>query len=169
MVERSANPKEFVISRVFAAPRQLVYDAWTRKEHLMRWFGPKGFTMLAAHADIRPGGSFHYGMRSPEGHEMWGKWVFRELVAPERIVLVSSFSDANGGVARHPMSPTWPRETLSTTTLTEQAGKTTLVLRSAPLDASDAERATFDGAFDGMDKGWGGTMDQFAAYLATLT
>jgi uncharacterized protein YndB with AHSA1/START domain len=157
---------KFVISRIFDAPRALVWQAWTDPRHLPRWFGPKGFIMPACSLDLRPGGIFHYCMRSPDGHEMWGKWVFREIVVPERLVLVSSFSDAMGGLTRHPLNAHWPLETLSTTTLTELAGRTTLTIEWAPLNATEIERRTFDENHDSMRMGWGGTMDQLAAYLA---
>jgi uncharacterized protein YndB with AHSA1/START domain len=76
----------------------------------MQWFGPKGFKMPGAKIDFRPGGTFHYCMEAPNGEEMWGKFVYREIVAPERIVFVSSFSDEDGEVTRHPLSPDWPLE-----------------------------------------------------------
>ena len=97
---------------------------------------------------------------------MWGKFLYREIVAPERIVLVNCFSDENGGITRHPFSPTWPRELLSTTTLDEQDGKTTLTIRWIALNPTPEERQTFDTSHDGMRMGWGGTFDQLAAYLA---
>ena len=105
--------KPFVISREFKAPRELVWEAWTERDRLTQWFGPKGFMMSAAKLDFRPGGSFHYSMRTPDGKEMWGKFVYREIVAPEKIVLVNSFSDAGGGLTRHPFSPAWPLEMLT--------------------------------------------------------
>jgi uncharacterized protein YndB with AHSA1/START domain len=111
--------QEFVITRVFNAPRELVWKAWTERERLMHWFGPKGFTLKVAKLDFRPGGTYHYSMRSPDGKEMWGKFVYREIVAPERIVLVNSFSDEKGNLTRHPFSPGWPLEMLSTTTFAE--------------------------------------------------
>jgi uncharacterized protein YndB with AHSA1/START domain len=172
MTTNKNNPTEvpadqaFVITRVFAAPRDLVWKAWTERDRLMQWFGPKGFTLPTAKMDFRPGGVFHYCLRSADGHEMWGKFVYREIVAPERIVLVNSFSDAAGGLTRHPMSPTWPLEMLSTTTFTEQEGGTALTIRWLPLNASEAERKTFDSAHAGMQQGWGGTFEQLAAYLA---
>ena len=162
-----ASP-DFVLTRVFDAPRDLVWKAWTEEAHLKRWFGPKGFTMTKCAMDFRVGGVFHYGMKSPDGHEMWGKWTFVEIVAPEKLVLLSSFSDANGGVTRHPMSATWPLETLSATTFTEHGGKTTLTLRWAAHKATAEERKTFDSAHAGMTQGWGGTMAQLEAYLARL-
>jgi len=164
--QRAATGQEFVISRVCDAPRETVWKAWTERDRLMEWFGPKGFKMTTANLDLRPGGIFHYCMRSPDGHEMWGKFVYREIVAPERIVLVNSFSDAAGGLARHPMSPAWPLEMLSTTTFTERAGKTTMTLRWSPLNATEEERKTFEAAHKGMVQGWTGTLDQLGEYLA---
>lgn len=155
-----------MLTRVFDAPRDLVWKAWTDPEHLRKWFGPKGFTMPTCSMDLRPGGVFHYGMKSPDGHEMWGKWIFQEIMPPARLVVVVSFSDAEGGVTRHPMSATWPLETLSTSTFTERAGKTTLTLRWAAHHATAVERKTFDSAHDSMTQGWGGTMAQLEAYLA---
>ncbi len=158
----------FTLSREFAAPRELVWKVWTDPEHLRRWFGPKGFTMPTCAMEFRPGGVFHYGMKSPDGHEMWGKWTFLEIAPPEKLVLINSFSDANGGVTRHPMSATWPLETLSATTFTERDGKTTLTLRWLPHNATEVERQTFDTSHAGMTQGWSGTMAQLETYLAMI-
>jgi len=163
----TAENKGFVISRVFDAPRELVWKAWTEPDRLKEWFGPKGVTISKLTMDLRPGGVCHYGMRMPNGQEMWGKWTFREVVAPERLVLINSFSDAAGGITRHPMSPTWPLETLSTTTFAETGGKTTLTINWSPYNATDAERETFDSSHASMSQGWGGTMEQLTAYLAS--
>src|SRR2546426_146985 len=93
--------REFVITRVFDAPRELVWKAYTEAAHLQHWWGPKGFKMRSCKVDLRPGGVFHYGMEAPDGSVMWGKWVFREIVAPERLTIVVSFSNEEGGVTRH--------------------------------------------------------------------
>ncbi len=162
----TASSHEFVISRTFDAPRGVVWRAWTEAEELKKWFGPKGCTLPHARMDFRPGGIFHYAMRTPDGKEMWGKWIFREIVIPERLVLVSSFSDAQGGITRHPLSDTWPLETLSTTTFEERGGKTVITIRWSPLHASVPEFSTFDGAHESMRIGWGGTFEQLANYLA---
>jgi len=97
---------------------------------------------------------------------MWGKFVYREIVRPERIVLVNCFSDEAGNITRHPMSPTWPREMLSTFRFAEQDGRATLTIRWSPLNADETERATFAAAHPSMQQGWTGTLDQLAAYLA---
>jgi uncharacterized protein YndB with AHSA1/START domain len=159
---------EFVISRLFDAPRVLVWKAHSELDALKEWWGPKGFKWKTGSLDFRPGGMFHYGLVSPNGQEMWGRFVYREIVAPEKIVSVVSFSDANGGITRHPMSPDWPAEMFNIATFTEKNGKTMLTLRSRPLNATEAERKVFADGFKSMEGGFGGTFDQLEAYLATI-
>ena len=157
----------FVISRVFDAPRDRVWKAWTEVEQLKQWWGPKGFAVTHCKLDLRPGGTMHYCLRMPDGNEMWGRFVYREIVKPERLVWVNSFSDKDGGLTVHPMSPTWPREMLSTATFEAQGGKTKLTIQWVPVDgASDLERKTFEDGRESMKMGWSGTMEQFTAYLA---
>ena len=162
--ERISPP--FVLTRSFDAPREQVFAAFTQLEHLQRWMGPKGFEMVDCKVDLRPGGVFHYGMRAAGGATMWGQWTFREITAPERLVVVVQFSDADGGVTRHPMAPSWPLSTLSTSTFVEHDGKTLLTLKWQALDATEAEEQVFNASHAGMAQGWGGTMDQLAAHLA---
>ena len=159
---------EFSITRAFDAPRTLVFRALTEHGHLVEWWGPKGFTVRACTVDLRPGGLFHYGLQAPDGGMMWGKWVFREVAPPERLVTVVSFSDEDGGQTRHPFAPGWPLETLSTTTLVEQDGRTTMTLTATPLNATAAEREVFIAGLPSMQQGYGGTLDQLAAHLAKL-
>jgi uncharacterized protein YndB with AHSA1/START domain len=132
----------------------------------MQWFGPKGFKMPAAKLDFRPGGTFHYCLCAPDGKEMWGKFVYSEIAAPERIVLVNSFSDEEGGLTRHPFSASWPLEMLTTTTLVGEGYKTRISIEWIPLNPTEVERKTFDGAREGMKQGWCGTFEQLAEYLA---
>jgi uncharacterized protein YndB with AHSA1/START domain len=160
--------REFIISRTFDAPRELVFKALTETERLAHWWGPKGFTMEVSTLDLRPGGVFHYSMKSPDGFVMWGKFVYREIVAPEKIVFVNSFSNEEGGLTRHPLSPTWPIEVLNTLTLIEQDGKTTMSIRGGPINASEEEVRTFESGFDSMTQGFSGTFDQLVEYLASI-
>ncbi len=76
--------KPFIIAREFNAPRELVWKAWAEREHLMQWFGPKGVTMRVAAMDFRAGGMFHYCQTTPDGKELWGKFIYREIIAPEK-------------------------------------------------------------------------------------
>ena len=158
--------QEFVITRTFDAPRELVWEAFTDPERMKRWWGPKGFKVIAAKMDLRPGGTYHYGMRAPDGSTMWGKFVYREIVRPERMVFVNSFSDEAGNVTRHPMSPTWPLQMLSTFLFAERDGRTVFTTKWSPLEADETERATFAGGHQSMQQGWTGTLDQLAEYLA---
>jgi uncharacterized protein YndB with AHSA1/START domain len=159
----------FVITRTLRAPRALVWQLYTQQEHMAHWFGPQGFTMPHSVMDLRPQGTFHYCMKAPNGFEMWGKWTFVDIVAPEKLVAIQVFSDPQGCDTRHPMSATWPIQTLATTTLTEEDGLTTLTLHYEPHQAQASEVASFAASFEGMNAGWSGTFDQLEAYASTLT
>lgn len=161
--EMTAQP--FIISRTFDAPREQVWKAWTEPAGLSQWFGPRGCTMPQIKMDAKPGGTCHCCLRTPEGHEMWGKFLYREVSAPERLVYAQHFSDRAGGVTRHPGSSTWPLHMLTTVTFAEDNGRTRLTVRWEPLHPADEERRTFDAGHEGMNQGWGGSFDQLAEYL----
>jgi uncharacterized protein YndB with AHSA1/START domain len=164
---QTAPGADFVISRVLNAPRDLVWKCFTDPEHMKQWWGPKGFTVIASTMDLRPGGIYLYGMKTPDGSAMWGRMVYREIVPPEKIVFVNSFSDEKGGLTRHPMSPTWPIEMLSVFTFEEQPGeKTKFTVRWSPLNPTAEEQKTFDAGHASMTGGWSGTMEMLEAYLA---
>jgi uncharacterized protein YndB with AHSA1/START domain len=158
--------REISATRVFDAPRELVWKAWTEPERMMRWWGPKGFTMLSCKLDLRPGGVFHYRMQSPDGGDMWGKFVYRDIVEPEKIVFINSFSNKEGNTVPAPFSPPWPVEMLSTVTFSEHGGRTEVKVHWIPLTATEEERKTFESGHESMRMGWTGTFDQLAGYLA---
>jgi len=161
--------KDFVITRMFDAPRELVWKCFTEPARMNEWFGPKGSTFVASNMDLRVGGTYHGAMRDPQGNVMWAKFVYREIVPPELLVWEHSFSDEAGGLTRHPLSPTWPLKLLTRVTLEQAAaGKTKLTLRWTPLDASEEEQKTFAAARDSMQGGWTGTFEQLDAYLARI-
>lgn len=97
---------EFVMSRVFDAPRGLLWQCFTDPERMKHWWGPKGFTVLSSKMDLRVGGTYHYGMKASNGAAMWGLFKYREIVPQERLVFVNAFSDEAGGITRHPGSAT---------------------------------------------------------------
>jgi uncharacterized protein YndB with AHSA1/START domain len=163
----NSSAGEFVIARIFDAPRDLIWKAWTESERMAQWWGPKGFVMRVAKLDLRPGGVFHYSMRSPDGKDLWGKFMYREIVVPERLVFVVSFSDERGGTTRHWFSPTWPLEVLNTVSFTEHNGKTTIRLSGFPINATEEESKTYEGGFQSMQQGFKGTLDQLDGYLAS--
>ena len=162
------EPFVFRTSRLLDAPRDLVWKAWTEPERLAEWMSPAGVTVAHTAMDLRVGGIYHYGLRNPDGDIYWGRWVFQEITAPERLVVITSFSDPAGGVTRHPLGPEWPLETHSTTTLAEEDGGTRLTLAWTPWNATESELQAFAGGAASMEKGWGGTLAQLEAYLARL-
>jgi uncharacterized protein YndB with AHSA1/START domain len=159
--------KPFETSRVFDAPRERVWAAWTEAEHMKKWWGPKGFKVKQLTLELRPGGRLHYCLLAPDGKEMWGKMAYREIKKPEKLVFMNSFSDANGGTTRHPWSENWPLELVSTITFEALGPKQTKVsIAWLPAPGStDAELKTFDEGRDSMKMGWGGTMDQLSEFL----
>lgn len=159
---------DFVVTHRFRAPRELVFRAWSEPEHLAHWWGPKGFAMQKLNLDFRPGGLFHYGMSSGNGQMMWGRFVFREITRPQRIVFVLSFSDDAGGITRAPFNPHWPLEILNIVEFEEDATGTVLTLSGRPINASEEEVAAYAAFHASMQQGFGGTFDQLDAYLASL-
>ncbi|HYR27592.1 MAG TPA: SRPBCC family protein [Thermoanaerobaculia bacterium] len=168
LAEHLPTMEEFVISRTFAAPRDLVFKVWTDRDHLTQWWGPKGFKVFHCTNDPRPGGVMHYGMRAPDGGEMWGRWIYRAIEPPRRLEFISSFSDPEGNPAPAPFDDDWPAEILTTIHFEEQDGKTTVTVQWVPYNATGAQRATFDAGRDSMTGGWTGTFTQLESYLETL-
>jgi uncharacterized protein YndB with AHSA1/START domain len=157
--------EEFSITREFNAPRDLVYKAWTEPERLLSWFGPVDSELSIKKADMRSGGEMVYGMEAPDGSMIWGRWTFRDLTPPERIVLVMSFVDEQENAIPQPFIPDLPVEFLSTITFEERGGKTLMTLRRQTMHASDKGKVAYRNLFAGMEKGWTGTLDQLDAYL----
>jgi len=174
---RQQEVQELVITRVFDAPRELVFKAWTEPKRLMRWWGPKGFTSPVCKIDLRPGGVFLNCMRSPDGKDYWSQGVYREIVKPERIVCTDTFADEKGNPVsprqygmsadekgnpvsprQYGMSPDWPDEALITVTFTEHAGKTRLTLQHSPLNPGPDR--------DMCQQGWNESLDKLEGSLA---
>lgn len=158
----------FSVSRTFNAPRQLVFQAWSEAEHLNRWWGPKGFETKSLRLDFRPGGLYHYSSKMPDGTLIYGTFLYREIVAPERIVFLNGFADEACNLARHPLMPDWPRQILNVLTLEEQDGKTNLSLRGQPHEPTEAEQKAFREALKYLTPGFNGTFDQLETYLAAI-
>lgn len=144
--------RSVAITRLFDAPRERVFAAWTRPEHLAHWFGPKGFTVPSCEADPRPGGVFRLCMRSPEGKDYWVRGQYREIAPPERLVIACT-ADDDQGITR--------LEELIDVTFTQRGGKTELKLL-ATASGPGAEAAAM---IEGMPKGWAQTITRLDAHL----
>jgi uncharacterized protein YndB with AHSA1/START domain len=146
------SDREVVATRVFDAPRSLVFEAWTNPDYLPRWMlGPEGWTMPVCEIDLRPGGAWHFQWRHADGSEMSLHGVYKEIVPPERLVNTESW----GG--------DWP-DTLNTVLLSEKNGKTTMT--HTVLYASKAAR---DAAMKtGMKEGMNKSFNRLAEQLRTM-
>lgn len=159
---------ELVITRVFNAPRQLVFNAFTQAEHLAHWWGPVGFTLKVIKLDVRAGGSFHYSMEAENGYKMWGVFNYIEIQSPDKVVFTSSFADEQGNRISAPFSADFPQKVLNIWTFEEHEGKTTLTLRGGPVDATEAQNKFYEGMHPSMQQGFKGTFDQLAVYLEKM-
>lgn len=159
-----------VLRRVVRATPEQVWRVWTEREHLAQWFGPAGCTLDALAFTLRAGGTFHYRMRMPGAGEMYGRWVFREVAPPTRLVFTVGFADAAGAPARSPFDASWPLEMLTVVTIEPHAGigkGTVLTVTSSAIAAHAAEQRTFDGGHASMQQGWAGTFDRLDQYVAS--
>lgn len=137
--EGQSAKSELVITRIFDAPRELVWRAWTDPTHVVKWWGPKNFTAPVAKIDLRVGGKYLNCKRSPEGQDYWSTGTYREIVPPERLVCTDSFADAEGNVvsaSHYGMGEDFPLEMLVTITFEEVDGKTKMTLKHVGLPES---------------------------------
>lgn len=150
--------QEFVVERQFTAPRALMFQVFTQPEHLKRWWAPQPYTMPACIIDLRPGGIWHYCMRSPEGQEHWARSVYREIVLPEKLVYTSTLADEHAnpveGMPEH----------LATVIFTEEAGKTKVTAHIQFTSAADLKAVIGMGMLQGMSMTW----NYLAEYIQEL-
>ena len=151
-----AAGRELVITRVFDAPRELVWRAWTECDLLKRWWGPKNFTTPYCKIDLRVGGKYLRCMRSAEGKDYWGTGVYREIARPERLVLTDSFADENGNLghaSHYGFGDDFPADLLVTVTFEElPGGKTRMTMVHSGLPAGEVHEQTGIGWNESLDK-----------------
>ncbi len=145
----TATQSELVITRVFDAPRDLVWKAWTEPERIKQWSAPKGFTIPVAEGELRPGGAWKSCMRKPDGTDLWLAGVYREIDEPKRLVFTHAWLDENGKPGP---------ETLVTVTLVERAGKTEMEFRQSGFDSIESR--------DGHAGGWNECFDRLEEFLS---
>jgi uncharacterized protein YndB with AHSA1/START domain len=146
---KAPAPRELLITRVFDAPRKLVFEAWTDPRHLAQWWGPRDYPASEINADVRAGGRWRHCLRSVEGkQDLWLGGTYREIAPPDRLVFTFAWEEeGERGL-----------ETLVTVTFAEEGGKTRMTFRQTPFE-SDNER-------DGHQWGWNSSFDRLADRLA---
>lgn len=171
MIEKANDPattateeEQLVLTRVFDAPRELVFRAWTEAEHLAEWWGPEGFTNPVCESDPRPGGEWLICMRAPDGTDYWCGGVYREFDPPERFVATDCFLNEDGEIVdpveHYGVPEGTPAEMLITVTFEEHDDRTKVTLHQT----MSAETARESGAYEG----WGQSFDKLEAYLSTI-
>ncbi len=151
-----------IIERAFEAPRELVWEAWTEPETVMKWWGPKNFTCPFARIDLRVGGKYLNCMRGPDGKEYWSTGTYKEIVPMCKIVATDSFSDENGNVvpATHYGMEGFPLEMEVTVLFEKTNGKTRMILKHLGLPEGNMKDMTF--------RGWSESFDKLAEVLEQL-
>jgi uncharacterized protein YndB with AHSA1/START domain len=147
--------QELVLTRVFDAPRELVFKAWTDPKRVAQWWRPRGFTNPVCELDVRPGGAIRIHMRGPDGTVYPMTGVYQEVLEPERIVFTSAALDAEGNALF---------ELLTTVTFAEQGGKTKQILRARVIKRT-AQAAQY---LKGMEAGWTQSLEYLAECLAKM-
>jgi uncharacterized protein YndB with AHSA1/START domain len=145
----TATERELVITRVFDAPRDLVWRAWTEPERIKQWSAPKGFTIPVAEGELRPGGAWKSCMRKPDGTDLWLAGVYREIDEPRRLVFTHAWLDEHGDPGP---------ETLVTVTFVERGGKTEMTFRQSGFESTESR--------DGHAGGWNECFDRLDELLA---
>jgi uncharacterized protein YndB with AHSA1/START domain len=147
----TTSERELTITRVFDAPRSLVFKVWTQPEHFVRWLGPKDFTTVACQMKVQLGGIYRACIRSPEGNDHWMQGVYREIIEPERLVFTFAWEDEK----RQPK-----HKTLVTVTFTEQDNQTLMTFHQAIFESTESRNA--------HQSGWSECFDRLEVHLANL-
>jgi uncharacterized protein YndB with AHSA1/START domain len=151
--------KDLVITRLFNAPREKVWRAWTEPEQLKKWWGPKEFTCPDCTIDLRVGGKYLNSMMDAKGNKFWTAGEYREIVFPEKMVYTDSFADENGNIvsSEHYGMAGIPAELIVTVLLEDENGKTKMTMKHSGLPAGEHK--------DGANIGWNSSFDKLAESL----
>lgn len=147
-----SDAPEYIVDRVFDAPREMVWRAWTDPELLARWYGP-GVDTIIHKFDLKPGGVWLNEMKWGDKSDL-SKAVFQEVVPEEKMVWHHSSTDADWNIVSNPMMADWPRVLLTVVTFEDAGSRTRVRLTWTPIDASEAEMACFANVMGNMSKGW---------------
>ena len=164
-MEHQTTKKEGLkIVRDFNAPKALVFDAFATAEAFAEWWGPIGMPITVLDFDFKQGGKVHYKMEG-NGQTMWGIFNYHNIVKPDLLEFVSSFSDEGGNICKAPFPMEFPLEIFNQITLEENNGITTLTLSGHPINATSEQEATYYSMTANMSQGFAGTFNQLEAYI----
>jgi uncharacterized protein YndB with AHSA1/START domain len=161
LTNENTESKEIVITREFQAPRQLVWDVWTKPEHIEKWWGPRGFTTRVTAMDFRAGGKWNYVMTGPDGMEYPVNGVFSEVTPPERIVTTDEFGD---DYEQRMPGVDLPKGLVATAVFDDLGTRTRLTLTTSHATVED--RKKHDAM--GVVAGWNSSFDKMDEYLADI-
>ena len=167
MTNQTDKKEGLKIVHDFNAPKALVFDAFAAAEAFAEWWGPVGMPVTVLHFDFRQGGKVHYKMEG-HGQVMWGVFNYRNVVRPDLLEFVSSFSDEGGNICKSPFPIEFPLEIFNQLILEEKNGITTVTLSGHPVNATPEQEATYYAMIDNMNQGFTGTLNQLEAYLAKI-
>lgn len=159
------------ITRSFPASVNQVFELFATKKHLANWWGPIGMDLEIKTFDFNPQGTFHYVLKAGNGFEMWGKFTYQDIESPNRISLLSAFSNAAGETIKAPEVPfgaDWPLEMWTEYSFEADGAQCKLTLRSLPHQASEASNSLFAQNHDNMKLGFKGTFDKLKSYLLEI-
>ena len=159
-----AKEAALVIVRQFDAPKNEVFDAFANPESMAAWWGPGGHPVKIIKFDFIPGGLFHYKIEM-NGQDMYGRFIYGQIVPYDLLEFTNSFSDENGGIIRAPFSAEWPLEVFNRISFSEQDGKTTITMSGYPVNATEAENKMFMTAQANIKQGLNGTFQQLEGFL----
>ena len=155
-IQTSVDGTRLTITRSFAAPKAFVWDAYTKAEQIAKWWGPVGFQTRIVTMDVRPGGTWHYCMSSPEWGDAWGLGTYHEVSPTDRLVYTDAFSDESGAI-----NPELPQSTI-TIEFAEAGGRTNLTIHTDYATEADLQKVLEMGVTEGTESQFS-RLDELAA------
>lgn len=166
--EKNIERSELVNTHVFNVSRELMFKMWTDFDHLLKWWCPEGCTMNKSNLIQSSSDILHFIIKSSDDKEMSGKLVFKESMAPEKVAFIKSFTDQDGNTIPAPFCAEFPMEVMNVLTLVEEDGKTKVIVKGYPINATEEEIKFFESMHSNMQQSFIGTFENLEKYLVEL-